>query len=226
MQLQSMRSFVRRFPWVGPALWMVSFQYYLAQIIAARAWTTPYSLSRNTISDLGNTVCGLYNGRAVCSPLHALMNASFICLGITMTIGAVLIFHEFRESRGTRIGFGSMALAGIGTILVGIFAENEIIALHIIGATLPFVIGNLGIAILGFSLSLPRWLRTYTIVTGVLSLVAVVLWGQHIYLGLGVGGMERVVAYPQTIWLIVFGMYVSMNRATEMTAAQKTKMAP
>jgi hypothetical protein len=31
------------------------------------------------------------------------------------------------------------------------------------------------------------------------------------YLGLGEGGMERIVAYPQTLWLIFFGTYLSVT---------------
>ena len=52
-------------------------------------WPRPYNISRNTISDLGNTACGTWKGRYVCSPLHDLMNGSFIALGITMLLGAL-----------------------------------------------------------------------------------------------------------------------------------------
>lgn len=113
-----------RFPLVGPIFWMVSIQYYVIQLVVARAWTTHFSLTSNLISDLGNTACGQYSGRFVCSPEHALMNASFLTLGLTMIVGSVLIYHEFRESRGTAVGFGFMALAGAGTLLVGLFPEN------------------------------------------------------------------------------------------------------
>jgi len=107
------------------------------------------------------------------------------------------------------IGFSFMALAGIGTILVGLFAENTIASHHVFGAALPFVIGNLALLVLGLSLDLPKAFRYYTLISGVLSLSAFLLFITHHYLGIGIGGMERLAAHPQTIWLIAFGVYMS-----------------
>lgn len=206
------KTFTDRYPLVGPALWMLSIQYFIIQVIVAMDFLGTYSWRFNTISDLGNTVCGPYGRRIVCSPLHDTMNASFILLGVTMFAGAGLIYQEFRESLATAIGFSFMALAGLGTILIGLFPENTISALHILGAALPFLIGNLGMVILSFSLKLPRWLRFYTFISGVISLIALLLLLTNHYLGLGVGGMERLTAYPQTVWLIIFGLYISCTR--------------
>jgi len=213
---QAIKSFSDRFPFVGPAFWMVSIQYYIIQLIVALAWATPYSLTHNPISDLGNTACGVYSGRPVCSPLHSLMNASFITLGFTMIFGAALIYQEFKETTGSLTGFVFMSIAGLGTLIVGSFPENSISALHVLGATLPFLIGNVGLVVLGAVLDIPRWLRIYTLFSGIVSLVALALFTGNIYLGLSVGGMERVVAYPQTMWLIVFGIYISSNHIKAM----------
>lgn len=204
-------TFTDRYPLVGPIFWMVSVQFFITQFIVAHNWATRYSLRNNTISDLGNTACGVYSGRYVCSPLHAWMNASFIVLGCTMVIGSVLIYHEFRHSRDTAIGFGFMALAGLGTVLVGIFAENTNASLHELGAALPFVVGNLALLVLGLALGLGPRFRIYTMLSGIIALIAFALFGAHMYLGFGEGGMERVVAYPQTIWLTMFGLYMSRN---------------
>src|SRR5579862_784774 len=204
-------TFHDRYPLVGPAFWIASVQFFITMLLVALAWPTHYSILNNTISDLGNTACGVYGGRYVCSPRHAWMNVSFMVLGITMIVGSVLIYHEFRKSRGSTVGFSFMGIGGFGTILVGIFAENTISSLHVIGATLPFVIGNLALMILGFSLDMPRSLRIYTILSGVVSLAASLLFITHHYLGLGIGGMERLAANLQTVWLIVFGIYISKN---------------
>ena len=201
--------FTDKYTLVGPTFWIASAQYYLVQIIVGLAWSIGYSLRFNTISDLGNTACGLYSGRYVCSPLHDLMNLSFLVLGTTMIIGSTLIYQEFKETKGSRLGFSFMAVAGIGTLLVGSFPENTISSLHLLGAFLPFLIGNIGLVVLGTVLELPRWLKLYTIVSGVVALIGLALFSTHIYLGLGIGGMERVVAYPQTMWLIIFGIYMS-----------------
>jgi hypothetical membrane protein len=187
-------------------------QYFVIQIIAALSYKTTYSLRFNTISDLGNSVCGNYSGRYVCSPLHNLMNASFILLGITMASGSLLIYQEFKKrDSATLIGFSFMTLAGFGTLIVGLFPENTISLLHTSGASLPFVLGNLGLIVLSIALTIPRLLRYYTFLSGALALTALVFFYTQHYLGLGIGGMERLVAYPQTVWLIVFGVYISTN---------------
>jgi hypothetical membrane protein len=201
-----MKTFADRYPLFGPVLWMLSVQYFGVQIIAAQAWTT-YNWRLNTISDLGNTACGAYGGRYVCSPAHVLMNISLIVLGITMFLGSLLIYQQFKGSRRALTGFSCMAAAGLGTVLVGLFPENSVSPLHIAGATLSFLVGNLGLVVLSMALSIPRSLRIYTFLSGALALVALALFMNHSYLGLGEGGMERVVAYPQTVWLIVFGIY-------------------
>jgi len=208
---KAIKTFTDRYPLIGPSFWILSLQYFITQLVVAHDWVKPYSWMQNTISDLGNSVCGPYGSRFVCSPLHNWMDASFIVLGLSMVIGAALIYQEFRESRGSAIGFGCMAAAGLGTVLVGLFPENTVSSLHIIGAALPFLVGNLGLVVLGATLSLPRSLRYYTILSGAVPLVALVLLLSGTYLGLGIGGIERITAYPQTIWLIVFGIYMSNN---------------
>lgn len=205
------KTFTDRYPFVGPIMWMLSIQYFVVQIVVARAFLVQYSLANNTISDLGNTDCSLYSGRYVCSPLHSLMNASFITLGLFMMLGSLLIYQEFRETRQSLVGFSFMFLAGLGTLLVGLFPENTISDLHTFGAFLPFFVGNVGITILGAALQIPRSLRIYSLATGVISLIALIFFFIDHYLGLGIGGMERIVAYPQTVWLIVFGIYISNN---------------
>jgi len=208
-------TFTDKYPYVGPIIWILCVQYYIAQVVVAAAWTNPFSLSANVISDLGNSACGLYSGRLVCSPFHGLMNASFILLGLTMAVGSLLIYQEFKETTSSRLGFTGMAVAGVGAILVGLFPENTIAALHYGGASLTFLIGNLAIVLLGNVLELPKALKVYTILSGLVALIALVLFTGGIYLGLGAGGMERLTAYPQTTWLIVFGLYISRNHFME-----------
>jgi hypothetical protein len=44
------------------------------------------------------------------------------------------------------------------------------------------------------------------------ALVALCLFLTHHRFFLGLGGMERVVAYPHTIWLMAFGLYLLKRR--------------
>jgi hypothetical membrane protein len=209
---KTIKLFSDRFPLIGPTVWILSIQYFIIQVVTAQAWSMPYSLRLNPISDLGNTACAMYGSRFVCSPLHNLMNASFILLGLTMATGSLFIYQEFKDKRATLVGFSFMAVAGFGTLLVGLFPENGVGLLHLFGAGLTFLIGNLGLVVLSFAMDIPKSLRVYTFLSGSIALLALLLFVIHYYPGIGIGGMERLTAYPQTIWLIVFGLYIKRMR--------------
>ena len=120
-------------------------------------------------------------------------------------------------------GVTLLCLAGAGIIAVGLFPENENIALHRVGAAGHFVLGNLAMAILGIALKQSRarpGLAIYSIVSGVVGLVATALFITDHYLGMGIGGMERVAAYPLPLWLIVAGL----SCARDVPAPQSTKL--
>jgi hypothetical membrane protein len=210
------KTFTDRFPFIGPSIWILSVQYFIAQVIVAWVWMPPYSVSRNTISDLGNTICGPYGGSYVCSPRHDLMNASFIALGAVMAAGSWLIYQEFngrgdRERLGALAGFAALAVGGLGAFFVGKYPENVNHTMHIVGAGLAIGVGNLGVLVLGLTLGVPNRMRVSMIVLSAVSLAALGLFATRTYLGLGPGGMERIAAYPETLWLIGFGIYISRN---------------
>lgn len=205
----AIRQFCARHPYVGAVIWMTSTQFFIAQPIVALGWPTGYSVRDNTISDLGITVCGIYDGRYVCSPWYSWMNASMVFLGFSMILGSLLLYHQFGRNTGSRIGFVLMGIGGFGTTLVGLFPANVAAAMHAIGAFLPFFIGNLSLIFLGLYLKTTLLFRFFTVLTGIFSLAAFMLLTTDNYLGIGIGGMERLVAHPQTLWLIIFGYYVS-----------------
>jgi hypothetical protein len=55
---------------------------------------------------------------------------------------------------------------------------------------------------------MPPLLRICVSLSGVAALLALAAYASSHYLGLGEGGIERVVAYPQTICLAVIGCYL------------------
>ena len=124
----------------GGACWAVGVvQYAAAQVVAAGAWTRPYSLKNNYISDLGNTACGMFHvphgtPYYVCSPSHAVMNASFIIFGVLTIAGALLLRRIWPAGRLARWALILWVLSGLGKIIVGIVPENTHIGLHLIGA--------------------------------------------------------------------------------------------
>lgn len=101
-----------------------------------------------------------------------------------------------------------MAAAGVGAASVGIFPEDSVVLMHIIGAAVALVFGNLALLFLGFSLGLSRIFKIFTVASGIIGLVALVLFELQLYFTFGKGSMERLAAYPQTIWIIIFGIYV------------------
>jgi len=134
-----------------------------------------------------------------------------------MVVGSFLLDREFRErERRQRIaahfGFFLMAMGGVGAILVGSYPENTVRTAHLAGAGLAIGLGNLAILILGLALRLPSRLRSFMLFSSVVSVVALVCFAFHRYFGLGPGGMERIAAYPETIWLIWFGAYMFHER--------------
>ncbi len=218
------------YPFLGPVVFISSALYFYAQIFVAWMFNpshAPYNLVSNTISDLGNTKCGPYGSEYVCSPRHPYMDVAFIFLGLVMAGGSMLLYHEFRERGGAEqnaafIGFLFMGIAGVGAILVGTFPENTNGTMHIIGAALAIGLGNLGIFILGAVLrGLPEAMRRYMLVFSTISLTALILFASHKQFGIGAGTMERIAAYPQTIWLITFGLYVWRFRPGDNLASAK-----
>ena len=194
------------------------------------AWVTPFSLTQNFISDLGNTASGPYppdSGMYVCSPWHTWMNASFILLGLIILVGTALVRKAFPPGRFRAVGFALLALAGAGNIAVGLFPEDVNITYHSLGAAAHFILGNLGMVALGTALGQSRRrpaLSVYSILSGLLGLLATTLFISGHYLSMGIGGMERLAAYPLPLWLIVAGISLLCNLPTP--PPQPTKESP
>jgi hypothetical membrane protein len=197
---------------LGAVVWIFAVQFFVLQALVQSSWTTPFSLRENFISDLGNTECGPYPAGSdsyVCSPWHAAMNASFIVQGLIIVTGGALLFRGFPPGRSRTLGFALLATAGPGLILVGVYPENVNLPPHKLGAGLQFVLGNLGIALLGIVLARAGRrpvLGAFSVLCGVVGVLATWLLVTDRFLGLGIGGMERFAAYPLPIWLIVMGI--------------------
>jgi hypothetical membrane protein len=201
-------------PSLGPAIFTAAALYFVVQIIVAWVFVPSYSLVSNSISDLGETSCGGYGSPPMCSPRWWLMDyVGFLVLGLVMVTGSTLLYHEFtervpRERRAAMFGFGLIALGGLGSILVGLFPENQNPTMHVVGAFLAIAIGNLAILVLGAVLTLPESMRRSMLLFSSLALTALLCFASHRYFGIGRGTMERFAAYPVTIWLITFGLYI------------------
>jgi hypothetical membrane protein len=197
---------------LGASAWLLAAQFFVVQVVVASAWTVPFNLRLRYISDLGNTACGPFPNASsvmVCSPWHAAMNASFIIVGITMAVGAVLTWRVFRPGWQRTVAVVFFVAAGVGVSMVGVYPENENETAHTIGAGINFIGANLAMVL--FGMALPpgpprRAFRWFSVASGLAGLAATVLFVSRHDLGLGLGGIERIAAYTTTTWQITAGL--------------------
>lgn len=165
-----------------------SVQFFLVMLVCEGA-LPGYSVSSQAISDLG------------VGPTAALFNASVFLLGVLSLVGAYF-YHRTHGIRWITILF---LLAGIGPVGVGIFPETSRLP-HSVFAFLAFVFGGV-VAIVVATRQRPP-LRYMSLVLGALGLVALVLFVTGQYLGIGFGGMERMIVYPVLVWQAAFGAHL------------------
>ena len=164
----------------GTILFVGAAQFIVLMIIAETLYPN-YSTSDNYISDLG------------VGPSALIFNSSIILLGLMIVAGTYFTYRVFRS----RLLLVLLTLAGIGAMGVGVFTESAG-QIHVVFSLITFLFGGLSaIAFYKVEKTPFNWLST---VLGTMGLVALVLFGSSNYLGLGAGGMERMIAYPILLW--------------------------
>ena len=192
----------------GALLFIAAAQYTMA-ILLAQAVYPNYSTSLNYISDLG----------AWGKPSAIIEDPSTILLGLLALIGVYFIHREFKS----RVITASILLASLGYLLAGIFPENTFMVhgtpvIHTIGAFMVFVFWSIA-AIASYKIIRGPF-KYFSVILGVVSLVAIVLYfgARPSYLGIDVGGMERMIIYPQLIWMIAIGVNLLSSSNKEQEA--------
>lgn len=210
-------NFERRPAAVAGAIWLLSGVLYLCVEAITAASFPGYSFATNYISDLGVPDVGSFQGRAIDSPLHALMNAAFISQGILFLVAAIIAARA--AAAGPRRSFVIFAgLHAVGIVLVGSFpgsqasVENGLAVFHFTGALLAIIGGNAAAILAGIALRRSRARRGYVIasvvigILGLLSLlmlvIATVLPGEFF---LPDGIWERGAVDSIMVWEIVTG---------------------
>jgi hypothetical membrane protein len=116
-----------------------------------------------------------------------------------MTVVSAYFMHrEFQNVVFTAF----IGLAGIGAMAVGIFPETTGLP-HALAAIITFLFGGLA-AITAYKLE-KKPLNYFSVALGIVSLTALILSLGNATLGLGKGGMERMIAYPVLVWESAFG---------------------
>jgi hypothetical membrane protein len=172
----------------GVFFFIAATQFFLGLLIA-EALYPGYSIAQNYISDLG------------VGPSALIFNTSVFLLGVIMIVGTYFFHRTFHIKVFTVF----LIVAALGSMGVGVFTENSE-PMHSTASLLVFLFGSLS-AIYSFRvMKLPFSL--ISIFLGVMSLFALVLFATQQYLGLGVGGMERMIVYPILMWTIGFSGYL------------------
>ncbi|MCI4327877.1 MAG: DUF998 domain-containing protein [Thermoplasmata archaeon] len=181
-----------------------SVQFVLAMVVVQLKYPG-YSDTGNYISDLGSSM----------SPSAWLFNDSIRLLGLLGIVGTILIRTAFARKTTTHIGLAALLVAELGAIGVGTFPENStwpFSGIHSVVSLVTFLGAGLALVFLALAMSRDtRWagLRFYSFLSGVITLVAIPLFVSGRYLGIGPGGMERVVVAPILLWAVVVGVHLA-----------------
>ena len=203
----------------GTIFFIAATQFVLCLLIAEATYSG-YSVSANYISDLG------------VGPSAIIFNASVFTLGLLILAATILQ----RQNHNQKILNIMLLLMAIGAMGVGIFTKDFTLA-HGAVSSAAFFFAGLS-AIISFKI-LPKPLSLISIVLGAMTLTALALFSAGIiasgsmtsteaydsnfYLGLGPGGMERMIVYPSIMWLAAFGAHLITKQETQKTIATTTK---
>ena len=212
--------------------WGVAAVFYLAsEGAAAFTFSPPYSYAGNYISDLGVPACGsVFDGRAICSPLHLLVNADFVLQGVLFFAAALTV----AGSIGSATRYALVALAavnGIGIAMVGMFPESGAatagggtLRYHALGAFLAIIAGNATALVSAFSFrefDQPRIHRVFSVALPLLGGVALAML--IVARGRGSAGLvpdgvwERISVYTITAWeLLTAGCLLAQARTAPL----------
>lgn len=197
---------------LGAIFWLLTVEFFIAQAIAQAAFPG-YSIVDMDISLLGVSACSGVDPNAlgpVCSPLSLVFNAGMAINGALVVLGVWFTRELWPQVRLTTAALWILAVGGgDGSILVGLFPLDASLPMHMLGAILALFVAGFGMLAMGGVLwRSHRSFALYTLATGAITLVAFVLYVLEIYLGLGRGIMERIAAWPHTIWYMVTGTLI------------------
>src|SRR5882757_886891 len=137
-----MESSPRTPPWLGAGWWSLCFQYFVAEQIARLRWPGQYSMSMNWISDLG----------AANSPLHWVMNGSFVLQGVLISVGAILMRRLFPAKWSYRVALLLFLVSGVGVLVVGLGPADRIAQVQRPGVMVHLGAGNLAMILIGLAM--------------------------------------------------------------------------
>jgi len=205
----------------GVAIFVGAVQFSLCLILSEIVYSTSgplntsgsgnttgyiYSVANNYVSDLGA------NCRTTCTsvPSAYLFDTSIAVMGLLIIVGAYFLHRAYQWKPATVM----IAIAGIGALGVGLFPETTGIA-HSIFSLIVFLFAGLAALVTARFQRKPMFY--FSILLGLATLAALFLYIGGEYVGLGAGGMERMVVYPVLVWSIGFGGHLMAIDGTPQT---------
>ena len=186
-------------------LFLVASAQFMLGLVVAEASYPGYSVADNYISDLG------------VGPSSLIFNASAFLFGALSLVGAYFLPRTADFASLTVL----LILMAIGAMGVGIFT-SEFTTIHGVMSLIAFGFGGLSAIA---SLKVSKWpLSAISVILGMVTLGALALFASGLvttgsltsseppvsgfFLGIGPGGMERMIVYPALIWLTLFSGYL------------------
>jgi hypothetical membrane protein len=206
---------------VGAVMWIAGpVQYLIALLVAQAAWRTRYSWMVNPLSDLGAVHCqrtgsGYPLPRYVCSPLHGVVNASVIVLGVLLVGGVLLTASCWVGGTASRAARILLLASAASSVMIGLVPEDVNLSLHLLGAFVGIVVGNCALVLAGLirrSSPLGR-LRPVTLPLSILALAAAVLLFTGGVPASGFGGVQRLAVFPLRCWMVIAGIFLLREAA-------------
>ena len=195
----------------GLLLFVGAAQFVLAAIIA-EALDTNYTFSQ-PMNWLGGGSAGL------------IFNSSLFLLGLFVIVSAYLVqraFKDVQDGFSNKLFWFLMTMMGVGAAGIGIFNENLGDA-HVVAVRIFWVFA-VPTAIMSYKFQ-KKPLSYASAILGLITLTAVILFLSEVYiptsldlyLGIGRGGMQRMIQYPVFLWVLGFGANLIGEYSTAKT---------
>lgn len=170
---------------------------FLIALMLGESMAPGYSMHDNAISDLGTI-----------AESELLFNASLFLIGL-LNFAAGYVLYKAIGDRKVLIAF---ALGGIGAMGAGLIPLDHPSGVHGLFALFAFVFINVEAMVAGRLAKFP--LNRISLLLGILGIIFVPVMimvdsgSLDVTGSIGHGGVERMIAFPCLIWMLVFGGYL------------------
>lgn len=190
---------------------LVVLQYFAAEWVVSATWRGHYSYRTDQLGPLGLEFCGP-QGRWPCSALYPVMNVSLVLTGLAIsTVAASWALRRIV----TFPHAGALLISGVGLAVSGIITEKTDYQHHSAALTTFYVLGSVGVAMVGFSGStrLTPGIRAIVALAGTTATLAFISYATGLTGWFGSGGTQRLIVYPILVAVVVAGVSSGRVRA-------------